>query len=75
MKPLLIFLVVLIVVWRWRTARTAVAQQRPQKPPVAAKPLTMVACGQCGIHIPAGDAVMGTRAAYCCAAHRQQMES
>ena len=75
MKPLLILLVVLAVVWLWRNARTAAAHQRPPQPPAAAPPLTVVACGQCGVHIPAGDAVMGTRAAYCCTAHRQQAES
>lgn len=75
MRYLLIFLAVLLLVWRWRSARAAAAIRNPQKPPVVARATTMVACVQCGVHVPSGDAIMGARGAYCCVAHRQQMES
>lgn len=78
MRYLLVFLAVLLLVWRWRTARAAALQERHQaaqsRPPIKGTALTMVACTQCGVHIPANDACNGARGAYCSTAHRQQAE-
>jgi uncharacterized protein len=74
MKFLVIFLVFLLIGWRWRSARDArmkadIARERP------AGPVTMVACSQCGVHLSEQDAVIGAQGAYCSMAHRKQMES
>ncbi len=74
MRFLLIFLVVLVLAWRWRVWRETrlKGRQRGQ----AAKPATvgMVACHDCGVHVPTGDAVTGALGHYCSAAHRLNQE-
>lgn len=78
MRYLLVFLAVLLLVWRWRTGRSAALQERERaaqnRPPVQGAARTMVACAQCGVHVPADDACKGARGAYCSVAHRQQAE-
>jgi len=74
MRYLLIFLVVLLAVWRWRAARPQGIAKRQQKSPLADRALPMVACAQCGVHVPADDAIKGARGVYCSAAHRQSLE-
>ena len=77
MKYLLGFLVMLLVAWRWRTARAAKqldAQRQRQHPPTQTQ-VEMVRCDQCGVHVPAHEAVYGARGTYCSNAHRQLKES
>ena len=78
MRYLLIFLAVLLLVWRWRSARATTLRDRQQaahtRPPVKGEARTMVACTHCGVHIPADDVFTGARGTYCSAAHRQQAE-
>ena len=78
MRYLLVFLAILLLVWRWRSARATALQERQQaaqnRPPVKGAARTMVACAQCGVHVPADDACSGTRGSYCSTAHRQQAE-
>jgi uncharacterized protein len=74
MRFLLLFLAALLIAWRWRAWRATQAPlTRPKRPDTLA-PQTMLQCHQCGVHIPASDAVIGTRGNYCSIAHRQQME-
>jgi uncharacterized protein len=75
MKYLLVFLVIFLVAWRWRTARTAdqIDNQR-KRTAKAAVPSTMVPCAQCGVHLPATEAVRGQLGMYCSTGHRQLME-
>jgi uncharacterized protein len=75
MKYLLIFLVVLLLAWRWRSSRSTQQRDVQRKKPASAIPQDMVRCHQCGVHIPVNEAVIGTRGAYCSAAHRQKTES
>lgn len=75
MKFLLVAVVILLLVWRWRTARSATLNQRaPPKPPTPTA-LSMVVCQHCGIHIPAPDAIQGAQGVYCSDAHRQLAEA
>lgn len=78
MRYLLVFLAVLLLVWRWRTARAAALRQREQaqhpRAPLQGAARTMVACAHCGVHVPVDDALRSSHGAYCCAAHRQQAE-
>ncbi|MDE2416406.1 MAG: hypothetical protein KGN32_01240 [Burkholderiales bacterium] len=76
MKYLLIFVVIFLVAWKWRSARTADQMElRRERERKAAAPTEMVACAHCGVHVPARDAVTGQRGAYCCDAHRALAES
>lgn len=74
MRFLLILLVVLAVVWLWRSARQADPKPKQPKPPTAAAPLEMVRCTLCSVHLPAADAVAGKKGPYCCTEHRQRAE-
>lgn len=74
MRFLLVFLVVLVLVWRWRTWREAVQRKMPRNDKVTAGTTDTVACRQCGMHVPTQDAVVGTSGAYCSSAHRLTME-
>jgi uncharacterized protein len=76
MKFLLLAVVILLLAWRWRTARNATLGQRSQpKPPTKPAALSMVVCNHCGVHIPAPDAVQGAQGVYCSIAHRQHAET
>lgn len=74
MKFLLIFLVVLVFAWRWRawreTRHTALRRKQTGKPATVG----MVACHDCGVHVPTGDAVTGALGHYCSVAHRSNQE-
>lgn len=79
MRYLLVFLAALLLVWRWRSARASAIQERQhaqlKHPPVQGTARAVVACVQCGVHVPADEALTGGKGAYCSAAHRQQAES
>ena len=74
MRFLLVFLVVLIVAWRWRTWRETVQRDAPRNDKATPDTTRIVACHQCGVHIPVQDAVAGALGSYCCVAHRLSME-
>ena len=71
MKFLLVLAVVLVAFWIWRNNRSQDADREqapaPRKP---LAPVAMVACLQCGAHLPESDAVRGPKGAYCSAEHR-----
>lgn len=72
MKVLLILVVVLAGVWLWRSRQVPADKKRPATPP--AQPLEMLRCTQCGMHIPAADAVQGKLGPYCSQDHLKQLE-
>lgn len=78
MKYLLVLAVVLVAYWVWRNNRlTDDADAKPpstKKKPKLRQPTVMVACLQCGTHLPEGEAVQGRQGAYCSAEHRQLLE-
>jgi len=78
MKYLLIFFIITVLVFQWRSSR-AEAQSKSKTKPTSkstadSAPQTMVACSECGLHISAADALTGSRGTYCSAAHRQLRE-
>lgn len=86
MKFVLVILVVLAGVWLWRRNRAeeardeaeadrARAQQTPAPPPAVQAPAEMVSCQHCGLHLPAADAVAGTRGVYCSSEHQRHHEA
>jgi uncharacterized protein len=73
-KFLLVFLVVLVIAWRWRSWRES-AQRDKSNAKVGDKPSAeMIPCRQCGVHLPANEAVPGTLGRYCSQEHRQKAE-
>lgn len=66
MKFFFLLLVVMVVVWAIKRGRKG--PSRPKAPPSA--PAEMVACAQCGIHLPHAEAVAGQKGVYCSTEHR-----
>jgi uncharacterized protein len=73
MKFLMIILLVLAVIWLWRTKRPGLPPSK-KTTPTATNPLTMVACVHCSVHVPAGDTVPGKKGLYCSEEHRRASE-
>jgi uncharacterized protein len=74
MKYLLVLAVVVLAFWLWRQGRQ-VGNDAPPPSKRSARPLprptAMVACLQCGTHLPDIEAVHGRQGAYCCEEHRR----
>ena len=73
MRFLLVFLVLALLAWRWRSGRSKLSGDDQHKAPGAA--VEVLACSHCGVHLPATEAIKGTQGVYCCSAHRQLAES
>ena len=72
MKFVVLVAVVLAVFWLARHARRRVSgddREAPREPREA-----MVACAQCGLHLPASEAMPGRGGVFCCEAHRGAYE-
>jgi uncharacterized protein len=79
MKYALVFALVLVVFWLWRSSRQASAgdkkqTQTRQKPASLEKVTEIVACQVCHVHLPRHEAMIGSRGLYCSAEHRQQAD-
>ena len=81
MKFVIVLAVLLVGVWLWRRARLQRDEDDSPAPPppdtAPPNPLTpaaMVVCDQCGVHLPASDAVQGAHGRYCGAEHRRLAE-
>jgi len=73
MKALLILIAIAAGVWLWRRGQRVSAADASHKP--ADEPQPMLRCACCGVHLPASSALIGREGrAYCCPAHRQQIE-
>jgi uncharacterized protein len=74
MKYLLILLIVLVVVWLSRSSRRVPppAARGPAAPPPLKQP--MLACAQCGLHLPRDEALPGRGGVFCSEAHRAEYE-
>jgi uncharacterized protein len=76
MKYLLVFLVIFLVAWRWRSMREAEqSQTQHKKAQSKALPVDVVECAHCGVHVPQAEAVHGKRGVYCSSGHRSVVES
>jgi uncharacterized protein len=74
MKFLLVFLVVLVIAWRWRTWREAAQLEKQKSFQADAASTDMIACQHCGLHLPANEAVVGRLGSYCSNDHRLKVE-
>ena len=76
MKYLVLLLVIVLVLWlagrpRVSGGRRAQSGREPSRDaPASGSPRPMVACAQCGVHLPADEALTGPGGHYCCEAHR-----
>lgn len=74
MKFLLLLIAVFVLFYllrgSWRRAR------RPPgaSPPAAASPQPILACSQCGLHLPRDEALPGRGGVFCSTAHRTAFE-
>ena len=75
MKYLLLLglLAVLFVVLGARRPRPGEPEARRPQPP--APPQAMLRCAECGMHLPADEALPGKGGAFCSAAHRASFEA
>lgn len=72
MKFILLLLVVVVVLW---VARGGLRRGGRRETPAPANELeTIVACRQCGLHLPRGEALPGRGGDFCCEAHRAAFE-
>jgi uncharacterized protein len=72
MKYLLVVLVVVVFVYLLlgRRPRSGAEKVQREAPPPPAEPARMLACAQCGVHLPRDDALFDSRGrGYCCEAH------
>lgn len=74
MKYLIVLLVILVMVWLWRSGRNAAKQSQRD---VGAKQgptprLEMVRCAVCGLHLPESEAVRANASYYCSVEHLNQ---
>jgi uncharacterized protein len=80
MKYLLVLAVVAVAFWVWRNNRQSAkvestkAARKPASQGTLAEPQPMLQCAACGVHLPAGEALVGRQGSYCSAAHRAQLE-
>lgn len=75
MKYVLVFLIVMLVAWRWRTSREEDQFKTARKKASAkALPVDMVECAQCGVHVPLADAFGGKHGMYCSEIHLKRVE-
>lgn len=77
LKLLLLVLVVLGVVWWLRGGSRRSGTDAASRPPPASppdRPQQIVACAQCGLHLPAHEALPGRGGVFCGEAHRSEYE-
>lgn len=79
MKYFLLFVVIFLFAWHWRSTRRADIAERKRKvhPPIqpVAGPVDMVQCAHCHLHLALPDAVKGHKGNYCSHAHRAVAET
>lgn len=76
MKLIVLLLVVLGALWVARAARRRVRGRPTDAAPPAAAPRQedMVACSECGVHLPRSEALPGRGGLFCSEAHRSAYE-
>jgi uncharacterized protein len=73
MKYLIFFVAVVLLLWLLRQSfRRRPPPSAPRDPAAEAKP--MLACAQCGVHLPRDEALPGRGGVFCGEAHRADYE-
>lgn len=76
MKLIVLLLVVVGVLWLARATQRRVRGRGADAAPPAAPPQQedMLACSECGVHLPRSEALPGRGGVFCCEAHRSAFE-
>lgn len=74
MKYLVLILVVFAVLWLARSRRFPVASDRRAAGSPRESHEPMLACAECGLHLPRSDALPGRGGVFCGEAHRAAYE-
>jgi uncharacterized protein len=77
MKMLLVLIAIAVLLWLLK--RSLTRKSGPKAPPKAgrrrvAAPEPIVACVQCGLHLPRDEMISGRGGVFCGAAHRAEFE-
>lgn len=81
MRYLLLVLFIVLIVWATRLLRRHERSRRPrdrsdgESHPAADDDRLIVACAQCGLHLPRNETLPGRGGVYCCEAHRALAEA
>jgi len=76
MKILIFLVAVVLLLWLLRksaTRRTTAHKPRPRRD-ASNEPQPMLACAQCGVHLPRDEALPGRGGVFCGEAHRADYE-
>lgn len=71
MKFLMLLLAVIVLFW---LIRASLRRPPPQPPSARGRPQPMLACQQCGVHLPQDEALPGRGGVFCGEAHRAAFE-
>ena len=71
MKFVLLVLAVVVLFW---LIRSSLRRPPPVPPSGRARPQPMLACAQCGVHMPQNEALPGRGGVFCGEAHRDAFE-
>jgi len=74
MKILLFLVAVVLLLWLLRKSSTRCAPPPAAPRDPAATPQPMLACAQCGVHLPRDEALPGRGGVFCGEAHRAAYE-
>jgi uncharacterized protein len=72
MKIALFLIAVVVLLWLLR--RGTSGRTPPPSPGPSAAPQPMLACAQCGVHLPRDEALPGRGGVFCGEAHRRAFE-
>lgn len=75
MKYLLLLIVLAVLFLMLGARRSRPNEPEARKPPPPAPPQAMLSCAECGMHLPADEALPGKGGVFCSAAHRASFEA
>jgi uncharacterized protein len=73
MKIVFLLLVLFAVLW-WLRSSGRRARKAEENTPPSPAPRPMLVCAQCGVHLPADEALPGQGGVFCGLAHRADFE-
>ena len=74
MKFAILVLAVLVLLWMLRGSLRGRGTPPRSRPPADEPPQPMLACAQCGVHLPRDEALPGRNGVFCGAEHRAAFE-
>jgi uncharacterized protein len=71
----IVFFLIAVFVLLWLLRGGMSRRARPAEAPRSASPQPMLACAECGVHLPRDEALPGRGGVFCGEAHRAAFES